>query len=41
MQNCVIVDTRKTVPGLRLAQKYAVRLGGGQIKGLDFGTLCS
>lgn len=25
----VIVDTRKTVPGLRLAQKYAVRCGGG------------
>ena len=25
-----IVDTRKTVPGLRLAQKYAVRTGGGQ-----------
>jgi nicotinate-nucleotide pyrophosphorylase (carboxylating) len=25
-----IVDTRKTIPGLRLAQKYAVRVGGGQ-----------
>ncbi len=25
-----IVDTRKTLPGLRLAQKYAVRVGGGQ-----------
>ena len=24
-----IVDTRKTLPGLRLAQKYAVRVGGG------------
>jgi nicotinate-nucleotide pyrophosphorylase (carboxylating) len=24
-----IVDTRKTVPGLRLAQKYAVKTGGG------------
>jgi nicotinate-nucleotide pyrophosphorylase (carboxylating) len=24
-----IVDTRKTVPGLRRAQKYAVRMGGG------------
>jgi nicotinate-nucleotide pyrophosphorylase (carboxylating) len=24
-----IVDTRKTIPGLRLAQKYAVRAGGG------------
>lgn len=26
---CAIVDTRKTLPGLRLAQKYAVRTGGG------------
>ncbi|MGI9234545.1 MAG: carboxylating nicotinate-nucleotide diphosphorylase [Woeseiaceae bacterium] len=25
-----ILDTRKTVPGLRLAQKYAVACGGGQ-----------
>ena len=25
-----ILDTRKTVPGLRQAQKYAVRVGGGQ-----------
>lgn len=24
-----IYDTRKTIPGLRLAQKYAVRVGGG------------
>ena len=24
-----ILDTRKTIPGLRLAQKYAVRIGGG------------
>ncbi|QOY63505.1 carboxylating nicotinate-nucleotide diphosphorylase [Lysobacter sp. H21R4] len=24
-----ILDTRKTIPGLRLAQKYAVRAGGG------------
>ncbi len=24
----IIIDTRKTVPGLRLAQKYAVRCGG-------------
>ena len=24
-----IVDTRKTLPGLRLAQKYAVKVGGG------------
>jgi len=27
---CRVLDTRKTVPGLRLAQKYAVRCGGGQ-----------
>jgi nicotinate-nucleotide pyrophosphorylase (carboxylating) len=26
---CQILDTRKTLPGLRLAQKYAVRCGGG------------
>ena len=25
----VVLDTRKTLPGLRLAQKYAVRAGGG------------
>ncbi len=25
-----IVDTRKTLPGLRLAQKYAVHVGGGE-----------
>lgn len=24
-----LLDTRKTIPGLRLAQKYAVRVGGG------------
>src|SRR5213079_2885336 len=27
--NASILDTRKTLPGLRLAQKYAVRVGGG------------
>jgi nicotinate-nucleotide pyrophosphorylase (carboxylating) len=27
--NAQIVDTRKTLPSLRLAQKYAVRIGGG------------
>jgi nicotinate-nucleotide pyrophosphorylase (carboxylating) len=27
---CTILDTRKTVPGLRLAQKYAVLCGGGR-----------
>ncbi|KAA8730929.1 carboxylating nicotinate-nucleotide diphosphorylase [Acinetobacter qingfengensis] len=25
-----ILDTRKTIPGLRIAQKYAVAIGGGQ-----------
>lgn len=29
-RGCAVLDTRKTVPGLRLAQKYAVRVGGGQ-----------
>lgn len=29
-RGCAILDTRKTLPGLRLAQKYAVRVGGGQ-----------
>jgi len=28
-RGCAILDTRKTMPGLRLAQKYAVRVGGG------------
>jgi len=27
--HCRILDTRKTIPGLRIAQKYAVRCGGG------------
>ena len=27
---CQILDTRKTVPGLRLAQKYATRVGGAR-----------
>jgi nicotinate-nucleotide pyrophosphorylase (carboxylating) len=27
---CRILDTRKTIPGLRTAQKYAVLCGGGQ-----------
>ncbi len=29
-RGCAILDTRKTLPGLRQAQKYAVRTGGGQ-----------
>lgn len=28
-RGCLVLDTRKTVPGLRLAQKHAVRVGGG------------
>jgi nicotinate-nucleotide pyrophosphorylase (carboxylating) len=27
---CAVLDTRKTIPGLRQAQKYAVTVGGGQ-----------
>jgi nicotinate-nucleotide pyrophosphorylase (carboxylating) len=27
---CRVLDTRKTLPGLRTAQKYAVKVGGGQ-----------
>jgi len=27
---CVVLDTRKTLPGLRQAQKYAVRIGSGE-----------
>ena len=27
---CAVLDTRKTIPGLRQAQKYAVRVGQGQ-----------
>jgi nicotinate-nucleotide pyrophosphorylase (carboxylating) len=28
-RGCAVLDTRKTLPGLRQAQKYAVRCGGG------------
>ncbi|MBC2731561.1 carboxylating nicotinate-nucleotide diphosphorylase [Thiobacillus sp.] len=28
--HAAILDTRKTLPGLRMAEKYAVRVGGGQ-----------
>ena len=28
--NCIIRDTRKTTPGMRLLEKYAVRMGGGK-----------
>ncbi len=29
-RGCAVLDTRKTLPGLRQAQKHAVRVGGGQ-----------
>ncbi len=28
-ETCQVLDTRKTIPGLRQLQKYAVRMGGG------------
>ncbi|NMA41796.1 MAG: carboxylating nicotinate-nucleotide diphosphorylase [Oligosphaeraceae bacterium] len=28
--SCKVLDTRKTTPGLRLLEKYAVKMGGGQ-----------
>jgi nicotinate-nucleotide pyrophosphorylase (carboxylating) len=34
---CQILDTRKTVPGLRLLDKYAVRVGGGTNHRLHLG----
>ncbi|MBQ5636746.1 MAG: carboxylating nicotinate-nucleotide diphosphorylase [Selenomonadales bacterium] len=29
-KNCLFVDTRKTLPGLRMLEKYAIRVGGGR-----------
>ena len=39
--DCAIRDTRKTLPGLRLLEKYAVRVGGGtnHRMRLDYGVL--
>ncbi|MGC2238925.1 MAG: carboxylating nicotinate-nucleotide diphosphorylase [Pyrinomonadaceae bacterium] len=39
--NAVIVDTRKTTPGIRMLEKYAVTVGGGKNHrlGLDDGVL--
>ncbi len=34
-----ILDTRKTTPGLRILEKYAVRVGGGQNHRLHLGEL--
>ena len=28
--DCVLLDTRKTIPGLRMLEKYATRMGGAQ-----------
>jgi len=28
--NCKLLDTRKTIPGMRFGQKYAIKTGGGQ-----------
>jgi nicotinate-nucleotide pyrophosphorylase (carboxylating) len=28
--NCILLDTRKTIPGLRMLEKYATRMGGAQ-----------
>ena len=36
-----IVDTRKTTPGLRFLEKYAVRAGGGQITAYIWATASS
>ena len=39
--NATIIDTRKTTPGLRMLEKYAVTVGGGKNHryGLDDGVL--
>ncbi len=34
-----ILDTRKTIPGLRIAQKYAVKVGGGSNHRLDLAEM--
>ena len=36
-KGCAVLDTRKTIPGLRQAQKYAVRVGGGQNQRMALG----
>lgn len=36
----VILDTRKTIPGLRHLQKYAVRVGGGRNHRLNLEAMC-
>jgi len=34
-----LVDTRKTTPGLRIVEKYAVRMGGGENHRLDLASM--
>lgn len=38
-KNIKILDTRKTIPGLRVLQKYAVKTGGGQNHRLDLSDM--
>jgi len=35
-----LLDTRKTLPGLRRLEKYAVRVGGGRNHRMDLGEMC-
>ena len=35
--SCLVMDTRKTLPGLRVAQKYAVLTGGGNNQRMSLG----
>lgn len=37
--NARIVDTRKTTPGLRILEKYAVRMGGGENHRFNLGEM--
>ena len=37
--NATILDTRKTTPGLRLLEKYAVRCGGGRNHRMDLASM--
>jgi nicotinate-nucleotide pyrophosphorylase (carboxylating) len=36
-RSCLTPDTRKTTPGWRLLEKYAVRVGGGKNHRHDLG----
>ena len=37
--NCVVADTRKTLPLLRMIEKYAVKVGGGQNHRFDLSSM--